>query len=543
MTPNFKKIILLSNESNDITINNLIPNAIVKFHNNLVNNSIFYWNVDQIFIKQKNIMIKTKNNTLLNTKLFVKEFPNLSYGLIFIIHIEKILSNEFKIILDKDLKINGYSDESNLLKRDTYDNYGLVQNCIGIPICSIIPEIVLYLTNNYNDKDKENNDDKEREIILKNKIIIQRGNLYEYKISSLNKKIIDKSFDVLNHIKKGDSKKFDIISKMKEKQKEEIKDYTKTISDTSLIFTGEKSLSKKYTELLAEIENNAFKKVKIEYEIIERSFLNNKYKYYLLTIRKDIYNYDYEVEENNANNNEKITSSKNVLLNTTIENNFNFKKNMEKQIKLNNDINKNTNLNNKKEEENNPQQDIGNINEKDKQNENGSNRDYVLKTVKENGKLLEFADETMQDDREIALEAVKNNPEALEFVSDRLKEDREIVYESVSKLGWTYCYARGDLLKDRELLMSGLKITGQILYYSIPVMRDDKEVVKLAVENKPIIIKYASKRLKNDKELGLIAMQKDKSCFKFLGEEFKLDEEIKGYNSRLIKSRKSYNVL
>lgn len=382
MTPNFKKIILLSNESNDITINNLIPNAIVKFHNNLVNNSIFYWNVDQIFIKQKNIMIKTKNNTLLNTKLFVKEFPNLSYGLIFIIHIEKILSNEFKIILDKDLKINGYSDESNLLKRDTYDNYGLVQNCIGIPICSIIPEIILYLTNNYNDKDKENNDDKEREIILKNKIIIQRGNLYEYKISSLNKKIIDKSFDVLNHIKKGDSKKFDIISKMKEKQKEEIKDYTKTISDTSLIFTGEKSLSKKYTELLAEIENNAFKKVKIEYEIIERSFLNNKYKYYLLTIRKDIYNYDYEVEENNANNNEKITSSKNVLLNTTIENNFNFKKNMEKQIKLNNDINKNTNLNNKKEEENNPQQDIGNINEKDKQNENGNNS-KILKIKEE----------------------------------------------------------------------------------------------------------------------------------------------------------------
>ena len=61
---------------------------------------------------------------------------------------------------------------------------------------------------------------------------------------------------------------------------------------------------------------------------------------------------------------------------------------------------------------------------------NCEDREYVLKTVKENGKLLEFA-------------------------SENLKEDREIVYESVSKLGWTYCYARGKILEDRELLISG----------------------------------------------------------------------------------------
>ena len=62
---------------------------------------------------------------------------------------------------------------------------------------------------------------------------------------------------------------------------------------------------------------------------------------------------------------------------------------------------------------------------------NSNDRDYVLKTVKENGKLLEFAEESLHDDREIVLEAVKNNAEALEFASDRLKEDREIVFESV----------------------------------------------------------------------------------------------------------------
>lgn len=65
---------------------------------------------------------------------------------------------------------------------------------------------------------------------------------------------------------------------------------------------------------------------------------------------------------------------------------------------------------------------------------NSTNREYVLKTVKENGKLLEFADDNFKDDREVVFEAVKNNPEALEFASENLKEDRQIVYESVSRI-------------------------------------------------------------------------------------------------------------
>ena len=65
---------------------------------------------------------------------------------------------------------------------------------------------------------------------------------------------------------------------------------------------------------------------------------------------------------------------------------------------------------------------------------NSSNREYVLNAVKENGKLLDLADEKFKDDEEIAKIAVDNNPEALEFVSDRLKGNRDIVYNSVSKI-------------------------------------------------------------------------------------------------------------
>lgn len=65
---------------------------------------------------------------------------------------------------------------------------------------------------------------------------------------------------------------------------------------------------------------------------------------------------------------------------------------------------------------------------------NKDNREYVLNVVKENGKLLEFANDILKDDEEIAKQAVHNNAEALEFVSDRLKGNREIVYDSVNRL-------------------------------------------------------------------------------------------------------------
>ena len=66
--------------------------------------------------------------------------------------------------------------------------------------------------------------------------------------------------------------------------------------------------------------------------------------------------------------------------------------------------------------------------------ENYNNREYVLKAVSEQGSLLDFAEESLKDDKEIVLTAIANNPEALEFASDRLKSDREVVYNSVSKV-------------------------------------------------------------------------------------------------------------
>ena len=373
-TPNFKRIIFLQKDTNDLTINSLLPNVVAKFHNSLINESLFYSNLAQTFHDQKSVLLKTKNNTLLNMKIYVKELPNLSYGLIFIIHMEKILSNDFIILLNKELKINGYSDEQNAIKKESFDNFGLIQNFNECHICTIIPEIFLSLTcdnlieNEYNDLTKE--------IKLKNAFIYQRGNLYKYNATSPSKSIIDKVNDIINDIKRNKSFKEDVIKQIKEKEKNNAKDeVTKTMADATLIFNQEKSLSKKYIDLVSEIEQTALKTVKVEYEIAERTFLNNKHKYYILTIRKDIYNYDYDTEENNdvdvGNNNTNM----NLLKKTLIETNLEFRQMLEKQININLGKYKSNNIAEKKEENNNLEK---SENEKIKQKEN-VNENKMLK--------------------------------------------------------------------------------------------------------------------------------------------------------------------
>ena len=88
-----------------ITIEDLLPNTIQPFHKELIDNAIKYSNINFVYKKQVNSLLKNKNGRLVNIKLFVKPNPNLSYGLTYFIYLQKIHeSNDFIIVLDKDFK-------------------------------------------------------------------------------------------------------------------------------------------------------------------------------------------------------------------------------------------------------------------------------------------------------------------------------------------------------------------------------------------------------------------------------------------------------
>ena len=134
------------------SVNDLLPNAIQKHHKEFVDDAIKYSNLKHTFKNSRDVLVKTKNNGLMNVNLYVKTVPNLSFGLNYLAYLIKNKEKNFIIVVDKDLKINGFTEdfgsggnndmENFIIKGN---NFGLTQSIIGHHIGMVIPDILLYL--------------------------------------------------------------------------------------------------------------------------------------------------------------------------------------------------------------------------------------------------------------------------------------------------------------------------------------------------------------------------------------------------------------
>ena len=152
-TPNFGKLFFFSGkEMINTSVNDLLPNAIQKHHKEFVDDAIKYSNLKRTFKNSTDVLVKTKNNGLINVNLYVKTVPNLSFGLNYLAYLIKNKEKNFIIVVDKDLKINGFTEdfgsggnndmENFIIKGN---NFGLTQSIIGHHIGMVIPDILLYL--------------------------------------------------------------------------------------------------------------------------------------------------------------------------------------------------------------------------------------------------------------------------------------------------------------------------------------------------------------------------------------------------------------
>ena len=124
-------------------IDDLLPNCIQNFHKDLIEDAIKFSNINYIFKGPRDSLLKNKNGGIFNIKLFVKQVPNLYYGLIFYVYLQKIHEPNFIIILDRDLKINGFTEIAHTGSLFTMSNiYNLSNNIIGQNIGVIIPDIL-----------------------------------------------------------------------------------------------------------------------------------------------------------------------------------------------------------------------------------------------------------------------------------------------------------------------------------------------------------------------------------------------------------------
>ena len=332
-----------------LTIDDLIPNVIQPFHKELIDHAIKYSNIKYIFNKPKNSLMKNKNGGLINIKLFIKPVPNLYYGLIYFSYLQKVHDPNFYILLDKELKISGFTDMSQIGSSYTMNNgFNLNRNIIGNHIGLILPEIfplIVYKNGEFN---------------LKETDYELKGNLYSVEqVKEINNKLEN----ILNKIKNNSTY---------------IKDYQEQFEDDYI------NIRPDLSDFISELKEESINCFSIFYKIKLCSFLDGKYKYYKLTINNDIMSENELCKKINKNYKLKSTMSKKtkesrkkikikideiidrLIINRKIKNNFDDSTLCRNSKNINEINKKEADDNDKKEEQNNNK----NTNEKIKEKKN-----------------------------------------------------------------------------------------------------------------------------------------------------------------------------
>ena len=313
-TPNFTKLFLFSGkEMLNTSVNDILPNVIQKHHKELVDDSIKYSNLGHAFKKNKDVLVKTKNNGLININLYVKCVPNLAFGLNYMAYLNKNKDKNFIIILDKDLKINGFTEdfgqsitneaENFIINRN---NFGLTQSVIGHHIGMVIPDILLLL--NY-DEQKSNFYIQKIDTELK-------GNLYP-----------------INPWKEIEHRVDYFMDKRKSKAKSKINEESENNRD----------LIKDYDNIILEIKKKFPNPVSVFYKIALHSFLRNSFIYYRIYITNDLIKSNQIMSKDNSMSNfddEENFSALNFKATTLTIDRKEVKKKKEIKLSVDNEKNK-----------------------------------------------------------------------------------------------------------------------------------------------------------------------------------------------------------
>ena len=250
-SPNFYDIFYYNGkEILNLTIDDLLPTVIQAFHKELMEDAIKYSNINYKFKKPINSLLKSKNGGLFNITLYVKPVPNISYGLAYFCYIEKILHSNFVIILDKDLKINGFSEIDAPFTIEK--GYNLKHGLYGYHIGLIIPDILPMLE--YKNEEFS---------IIKTKMEL-KGYLYQ-------------TSNIMNVKPKVDA----VLEK--------IKNFKSTGNDNETQYEDTlQNISEEFNELITQLTKEHDKPISIFYNVHTHFFLNGKHKYYRLYINDDI---------------------------------------------------------------------------------------------------------------------------------------------------------------------------------------------------------------------------------------------------------------
>jgi len=296
-SPNFSFLFMYNGkEILSFTIDDLLPSCIQAFHKELMEDAIKFSNINYIFKGPIDTLLKNRNGGLFNIKLFVKSVPNLSYGLIYFTYIQKIQESNLIILLDNNLKINGFTEMSQPGTSFTMSNgYNLTYGVLGYHIGVIIPDILPLL------------EYKNEEFNIIKKDFGFKGYLYP----------VEKTLEIKN--------KIHIIF-------DKIKNNKVNVDEAQGQIENEQhNISAEFTEFIKELNNQNVKPFSIFYRVKLFTFLDGKFKYYRVYVNNNTIALN-DIELNNIPKDIMDTKAEKTKSSLDLKNNLSKKSKESKKI-------------------------------------------------------------------------------------------------------------------------------------------------------------------------------------------------------------------
>ena len=135
-----------------------------------------------------------------------------------------------------------------------------------------------------------------------------------------------------------------------------------------------------------------------------------------------------------------------------------------------------------------------------------SNKEVVVKAIKQNGLTLEYAADALKADKEIVWFAIEQNPISLKYVSKKLRADKEIVKFAIEQNPTLLMYASKNLQQDIDLFKLVIKQNPDSLMHASEELKDDKEFALFVVKINGNL-NNISKTLQSDEEIIFNAIE------------------------------------
>lgn len=146
-------------------------------------------------------------------------------------------------------------------------------------------------------------------------------------------------------------------------------------------------------------------------------------------------------------------------------------------------------------------------------------REISLIIARRSPALLQYASQSVLNDKSVAREAVKTDGRALRFFSEKIREDEEIVLLAVENFCPSFAFAVGKATKSLAVAKAVAKRGGETISRLDESFLKIKPLAISAIERNPLALGYFADEVRKDEQVVLLAILKDRTAVKFVHDD------------------------